>query len=145
MATRSNWVIIFEDKKITKNYDEGAGNGQPGTRGLGYFINDDDAFWNQAKFSNVWAIQYDTAVASDQVEYRDETPHSSYVDANLGDFQEFINRWDAAHLAFLQGEWDDGYSAEDDSYGPDGETEAEKITRLGPRPTTFSSTYPPSA
>jgi len=145
MATRSNWVVIFEDKKITKNYDEGTGNGEPGTRGLGYFINDDDAFWNQEKFSNIWAIQYDTAVASDQVEHRDTTPHCSYADADLGDFQEFIDRWDAKHLAFIQSEWDEGYTAADDSGGPEGETEEEKIARLGPRPTTFSSTYPPSA
>tara|TARA_E500000318_G_scaffold80295_1_gene75466 strand:+ start:418 stop:846 length:429 start_codon:yes stop_codon:yes gene_type:complete len=139
MATNSKWVVIFNDRKVTKNYDEGAGDGTPGTKGLGYFNIGDDAFWNQAKFSNIWAIQYGTSVASDEVEHRDETPHCSYADANLGDFQQFIDKWDAAHLAFLQSEWDEGYDPKTDIIGPEDETEAEKITRMGPRPTSYSS------
>ena len=136
MATKSNWVVIFDDKKITKNFDEGAGEGR------GYIITDDDAFWNQSKFSNIWAIQYDTPVVTDQVEYRDNTPHSSYADANLGDFQLFIDKWDSKQLAFLQSEWDEGYTPADDSPGPEGETTEQKIARLGPRPTTYSSSAP---
>jgi hypothetical protein len=37
-------------------------------------------------------------VSTDEVEYRDATPHSTYADANLGDFNDFINKWDSAHL-----------------------------------------------
>ena len=29
MATSAKWTIIFEDKKIIKNYDEGASEGIP--------------------------------------------------------------------------------------------------------------------
>ena len=131
MATNSTWTVIFEDKSIVKN------NGAE--IGTSYYIND-DAFWNQSKFSNIWAIQYENTAVSDQVEHRDETAHCSYADANLGDFQEFINRWDSAHLAQLQANWDaDNQNTinEDDTYQP--ETEAEKIARLGARPTSYSS------
>ena len=122
MSTNANWTVIFEDKKIIKNIDAEAG--------TGYEI-DDDSFWSQAKFSNIWAIQQGTSVSSDEVEYRDSTPHSSYAEASLGDFQDFITRWDTAHLAQLQADWDDN--------NEDGETEAEKISRLGARPTSYSS------
>ena len=127
MATNATWVVIFEDKKIVKT-----GFSNPdGTTGRGYIIND-DAFWSQSKFSNIWAVQYGTSVSSDEVEYRDTTPHATWTDANLGSFQsQFIDKWDAAHLAQLQSDWDND--------NVDGETEAEKITRLGARPTTYSS------
>jgi hypothetical protein len=118
MASKGNWKVVFEDKAIQKG------------SGTQYTIND-DTFWNQSKFSNIWAIQYGTSVTSDEVEYRDATSHSSYADANLGDFQEFINRWDSAHLAQLQSDWDNNNVG--------GETEAEKIARLGARPTSYSS------
>ncbi len=122
MATNAQWTVVFEDKLVIKQSGDAAG--------TGYTIDDND-FWGLAKWSNIWAIQYGTANVNDQVEYRDETPHSSWDNANLGDFSDFINRWDAAHLSKLQGEWDDN--------NVDGETEAEKITRLGPRPTSYSS------
>jgi hypothetical protein len=118
MASKGNWTVVFEDRGIQK----GTGD---------QYIIEDDAFWNQSKFSNIWAIQYGNSVVSDEVEYRDETPHSSYVDANLGDFSQFISKWDAAHLTRLQSDWDNS--------NVDGETEAEKITRLGARPTSYSS------
>jgi len=124
MAAKGNWTIVFQDKIIIKNYSEGA------SEGIGYKI-DNDAFWNDAKFSNIWAIQYGTSVTSDEVEYRDTTPHSSFVDANIGDISQFSNQWDAAHLSKLQDNWDGD--------NVDGETEAEKITRLGARPTSYSS------
>jgi hypothetical protein len=38
--------------------------------GTGYVIND-DAFWFQNKFSNIWAIQHGASVSTDEVEYRD--------------------------------------------------------------------------
>jgi len=133
MATNSTWTVIFEDKKVIKNTGV-----ESGTE---YTI-DDNIFWSQSKYSNIWAIQYGTSVTSDEVEYRDTTPHSSFADANLGTFQEFINKWDAAHLAKLQSDWDnDGPIV---NYNEDGsvastETEAEKIARLGARPTSYSS------
>ena len=131
MASNANWTIIFDDKIIinqsAKN-DEG--------HSIGYKIND-DAFWNQSKFSNIWAIQYGTSVTSDEIEYRDETPHTSFADANLGDISQFSSRWDSAHLAQLQSDWD-GNNAVDEE-GNSTETEAEKIARLGARPTSYSS------
>tara|TARA_R100001440_G_scaffold21406_1_gene35362 strand:+ start:2760 stop:3146 length:387 start_codon:yes stop_codon:yes gene_type:complete len=128
MATNATWTVVFDDKMIMKKTGEFDASNAPG-----YVIND-DAFWNQSKFSNIWAIQYENPVASDQVEYRDETPHSSYEDANLGDFQDFIDRWDAAHLAKLQAVWDN-----DDRPLEDVNGESDKIARLGPRPTSYSS------
>ena len=124
MATNANWTIIFEDKKIIKNYAEGA------DEGVGYVIND-DAFWSQSKFSNIWAIQHGTSVSTDEVEYRDTTPHSTFADADIGAIGDFSNKWDAAHLVQLQADWD--------ADNADGETESEKITRLGARPTSYSS------
>ena len=125
MATNANWTIIFEDKKIIKNYAEGA------DEGVGYVIND-DAFWSQSKFSNIWAIQHGTSVSTDEVEYRDTTPHSTFADADIGAIGDFSNKWDAAYLAQLQSDWDNNNNAVD-------ETEAEKIARLGARPTSYSS------
>jgi len=124
MASKGTWTVIFEDKAIIKN------NGAES--GTGYVIND-DVFWNQSTFSNIWAIQYGTSNTSDEVEYRDETPHSSFADANIGDISQFTNKWDAAHLAKLQSDWDSN------NLKGETETEAEKITRLGARPTTYSS------
>ena len=121
MATNATWTVVMDDKMIIKQSGDAAG----------FYRVSDDAFWSQSKFSNIWAIQYQTSVDTDQVEYRDETPHSTYDPAVLGDFQEFIDRWDAAHLAKLQDNWDND-NVED-------ETEAEKIARLGERPTSYSS------
>ena len=124
MATNANWTIVFEDKCIIKNHDEGA------SEGIGYSIND-DSFWSDSKFSNIWAIQHGTPITSDEVEYREATPHSSFADANMGDISRVSSRWDSAHLAQLQSNWDDN--------NVDGETESEKIARLGARPTSYSS------
>ena len=124
MASKGNWTIIFDDKVVIKNYAEGA------NEGFGYKI-DDDAFWNDSKFSNIWAIQYGTSNTSDEVEHRDETPHCSYADADLGDISQFSNKWDQVHLAQLQSNWDDD--------NVEGESEADKIARLGSRPTSYSS------
>ena len=134
MATNANWTIVFEDKMIIKQSGDAAGS----------YIIDDDTFWNQSKFSNIWAIQNGTPSSTDEVEYRDTTPHSSFTDANIGNISQFINKWDAAHLAKLQSDWDDDTLRIEDPEGEDppvfrDETEAEKITRLGARPTSYSS------
>lgn len=115
MASNSTWTVIMDDKVVIKNNGAEAG--------TGYTIND-DSFWSQSKFSNIWAIQYENSIVSDQIEHRDTTPHCSYAEANLGNFQEFIDRWDAAHLTQLQSDWDN-----------DPREESEK----GSRPTSYSS------
>jgi|TARA_R100000231_G_scaffold18768_1_gene18922 hypothetical protein len=135
MATNAKWTVVMDDKMIIKNYDEG-NDPASGYNGMSYVIDDND-FWGQAKFSNIWAIQYGTSVATDTVEYRDETPHSTWEDANLGDIQDFITRWDAAHLAQLQSDWDNDNLVDDE--GASLESEADKIARLGARPTSYTS------
>ena len=117
MATNANWTIVFEDKCIIKNHAEGA------SEGIGYVI-DDDSFWSQSKFSNIWAVQYGTSNPTDTVEYRDGTPHSTWEDANLGEISDFTTKWDSAHLTKLQEDWDN-----------DVREESEK----GSRPTSYSS------
>ena len=125
MATNAAWTVVMDDKKILNHSVKNEAD-----QATAYKIND-DAFWSQGKFANIWAIQYGTANPSDTVEYRDETPHSSWEVANLGDFQDFIDRWDAAHLARLQFLWDNN--------NEDGESGSDKIARLGARPTSYSS------
>tara|TARA_R110002012_G_scaffold222811_3_gene394740 strand:- start:235 stop:603 length:369 start_codon:yes stop_codon:yes gene_type:complete len=122
MATNANWTVVFDDKLVIKQSGDAAG--------TGYNIVDND-FWGLAKWNNIWAIQYGTSNPSDTVEYRDETSHSTWEDANLGDFQDFITRWDAAHLSQLQSDWDNN--------NVEGESESDKIARLGARPTSYSS------
>lgn len=122
MTTNAQWTVVMEDKKIIKQSGDAAG--------TPYEINDND-FWGLAKWDNVWAIQYGTSNPSDTVEYRDGTPHSTWEDANLGDFSDFTSRWDSAHLAQLQSNWDNDNVSD--------ETEADKIARLGSRPTSYSS------
>jgi len=128
MATNATWTVVFDDKVIIKQSGDAAG--------TSHEIND-DTFWNDSKWSNIWAIQYvaDNEDYNDTVEYRDATPHASWADANLGDFQsQFIDRWDAAHLADLQTRWDADDRPEEDVNG-----ESDKIARLGPRPESYSS------
>jgi len=122
MATNANWTVVFDDKLVIKQSGDAAG--------TGYNIVDND-FWGLAKWNNIWAIQYGTSNPSDTVEYRDETPHSTWEDANLGDFSDFTTRWDSAHLVQLQSDWDNDNVAD--------ETESDKIARLGARPTSYSS------
>jgi len=128
MATNATWTVVFEDKKIIKQSGDAAK--------TAYDIVDND-FWGLAKWNNIWAIQYGTSNPSDTVEYRDETPHSTWEDADLGDFSEFTNRWDSAHLAQLQSDWDNNNLVDEE--GNPTESEADKIARLGARPTSYSS------
>jgi hypothetical protein len=132
MSTNANWTIIFEDKTIIKNYEEGS------SEGVGYIISD-DSFWSDSKFSNIWAIQYGTLITSDEVEYRDETPHTSFADANIGNINQFSSKWDSAHLAKLQSDWDNNNEQVEDLGTLRDETPDEKLTRLGARPTSYIS------
>ena len=128
MATNANWTIVFEDKMIIKQSGDAAG--------TGYNISD-DSFWSDSKFSNIWAIQHGTSNVLEEVEYRNSTPHSSFADANIGDISQFSSKWDSAHLTQLQSDWDNDNAVDED--GNSTETEAEKIIRLGARPTSYSS------
>ena len=125
MASKGKWTVIFDDKIIIKNYDEGA------AAGLGFKILNNDAFWNDPKFSNIWAIQYGTSNSSDEVEHRDTTPHTTYADANLGDISQFSSKWDELYLTQIQSDWDND--------GVVDETPEQKIARLGARPTSYTS------
>jgi|TARA_R110000803_G_scaffold129433_1_gene196700 hypothetical protein len=130
MATSANWTVIFEDKLIIK---------QTGSDKAGYYI-EDDSFWNDPKWSNIWAIQYkdDNLDYNDTVEYRDATPHATWNSAALGDFNsQFISKWEASHLVTVQTEWDD--TPGDISTGVLFADEAEKIAFLGPRPTSYTA------
>jgi len=132
MATNPTWVAVFDDKRVI-NQSVKNEYGHP----LAYTIND-DAFWNQSHFSNLWSIQFGTSKTEDQVEHRDETPHTAFDAVTHGDFNEFITRWDVAHLAQIQEDWDeDNHFTDTDP--PVQETAEQKINRLGARPTSFTS------
>jgi len=125
MASIGKWTIIFDDRVVLKRHEE-----FNVATAKGLIVGDDD-FWNQSKFENIWAIQYGNSVASDEVEYRDNTPHSTYADENLGPISQFTDKWDAAYLAELQSNWDNDNN--------DGETTEQKVTRLGARPVSYTS------
>jgi len=129
MATNSNWTVIFEDRVVINQTVKNEDN-----HSVGYKVGE-DSFWNDPKWSNVWAVQYkdDDHDYNDTVEYKDDTPHATWTEANLGDFKaQFVSKWDAAHLAQLQADWDADNVNERNR-------NLEKITRLGARPTTYSS------
>jgi hypothetical protein len=132
MATHPTWGVVFDDKKVYNHSVKTDGHATC------YKILGDDAFWSQARFSNLWSIQFGNAVVEDQVEYRDETPHSAFDAATHGDFNEFITRWDVAHLAEIQKVWDEDNNFTDTD-PPVQETAEQKINRLGARPTSFTS------
>jgi len=128
MAKKGKWTVIFEDKMIVKNCDEFS------SEGCAYTFTESDynSLWNNSKFSNVWAFQWSDNNDKDQVEYRDSTPNSSYDESIFGNFTtQFKNIWDVKHLAELQSNWDNN--------NVDGETSEEKITRLGAKPTSYTS------
>lgn len=126
MAKHGSWTVVFGDEMVIKRTGEFTT-----ATAKGYQVGGTD-FWNQSKFSGLHAIQFtDDGVDNDQVEYTDNRDNAAYDASVLGDFSQFTNLWDSHHLSVLQEEWDDD--------NVDGETEAEKITRLGARPTTYSS------
>tara|TARA_R100001224_G_C3991249_1_gene139347 strand:+ start:139 stop:549 length:411 start_codon:yes stop_codon:yes gene_type:complete len=135
MATSAKWTIVMDDKKIIC-HDVVNSEGFP----TAYKILDDDAFWNQEKFSNIWAIQYGTFAPSDTVEHRDDTPHCTWEEADLGDISQFTDKFDVAHLAQLQADWDaDVLTSIDENDNEIVESEADQIARKGARPTSYSS------
>mgnify|MGYP001239591737 CR=1 FL=1 len=128
MAKKGKWTVVFEDKIIIKNCDEFSNEGY----GFTFAESDYDSLWNDSKFSNVWAFQWSDDNDKDQVEYRDNTRNSSYDENVFGNFTtQFKNIWDAKYLVELQTNWDNNNVS--------GETSDEKITRLGARPTSYTS------
>lgn len=139
MATNSQWTVVFDDKVIINQSVKDSNNNS-----VAYFLTDSsyDSFWNDPKWSNIWAIQYkdDDHDYNDTVEHRDQTPHKTWTQAGLGDFRaQFITKWDSAHLAQLQSKWDDDVLTDPQTHTVIPETSEEKTTRLGPRPTSYSS------
>lgn len=138
MAKHGLWTVIIEDKMIIKKTGDFSTSNPKA-----YQIEGQDSFWNDAKWSNIHAIQYtDDGVDNDQVEYKDDSQNGSYDSAVLGDFRtQFIDKFDAAHLAQLQADWDN--NTEGNTIDADGnvvvESEADKIARLGARPTSYTS------
>jgi hypothetical protein len=130
------WSIIVPDKRIVKQYGDG--------QTWGYLI-EDDGFWKNNLNSNIRAVQYTGDNSDlDQVEFNDGTPHTYFT----GNIQNFADKWDEQHLLRLQQDWDfnneyinlgktDPNKPDQDQYRP--ETQEEKITRLGPKPTSYSS------
>ena len=124
------WTIIPIDKRIVKQYGDG--------KSIGYMIND-ESFWNSNISSNIHAIQYTGDNADlNQVEHNDNTPHTYFN----GDIKLFADKWDQEHLKALQLIWDnDNVLIEDGSTHKlvPGETIEQKINRIGPRPTSYTS------
>jgi len=142
MATskHGSWTILFIGQSIVKRSGE-----FDIDTARGYQCGGTD-FWMQPKFSNLSAIQFtDDNTDNDQVEYRDSSPNGSYDSSVLGDFRQFIDTWDSAHLAVIQANWDAETIPHLEGNGKDlngkdlPETEEQKITRIGSRPTTYSS------
>tara|TARA_S200002703_G_scaffold156453_1_gene162144 strand:+ start:1200 stop:1604 length:405 start_codon:yes stop_codon:yes gene_type:complete len=133
MAKHGTWTVIFDDKIIIKKTEDFSVSDCKG-----YKITGHDSFWADSKWSNLHAIQWtDDNEDNDQVEYKDGTANGSYDSSVLGDFKsQFAPKFDEAHLAQLQSDWDN-----DDVFDSEGvqETESEKISRLGARPTSYTS------
>jgi hypothetical protein len=126
MSKHGTWTVIFDDNNIVKR------NGEFDTSNAKGYVCGGTDFWNQSKFSNLHAIQFtDDNADNDQVEFKDTSPNGSYDSSVYGDFQQFIDLWDASHLSYLQESWD--------LDNVEGETAEQKITRLGDRPTSYSS------
>ena len=135
MSKHGLWTVIINDQTVIKKTEE-------------FSISlvkalkiDNDSFWSQSKFNNIHAIQFsDDGVDNDQVEYKDNSPNSSYDENILGNFRtEFISKWDSVYLTELQNNWD---SDDKDANGDIlvDETVEAKTIRLGARPTSYTST-----
>lgn len=126
MSTKhGSWTVIFPDKKIYKKSGSDASVDSPIVEQI-----NDDAFWSQSKFNGINAIQFtNDATDNDQVET--STANIAYDAGTLGSFQQFVDKFDSAHLSTLQSNWDNDNVAD--------ETSEQKISRLGARPTSYTS------
>ena len=69
MANNANWTIVMDDKVIIKKSGDGAGNA--------YTIND-DAFWSDSKWSNIWDAAHLAKLQADwDADDRDESEKGS--------------------------------------------------------------------
>jgi hypothetical protein len=133
------WTVLFPEKRITC---QGVKN--PAGWPVTYKI-DNDSFWSDSKWQDIHVIQFidDSNDHNDCVEMVPGTfgRNKTWAESNLGDFRsQFIDKWDVAHLAQLQADWDaDGENLTDEAGNPISETEAEKISRIGARPTSYTS------
>ena len=127
VTKHGTWTVLFGSQTIVKRTGEFDTMTARGYNGVG-----STDFWADSKFSGLHAIQFTNDNSdNDQVEFKDNRPNGSYDASVYGDFQQFIDIWDARHLMELQQAWDDNTL--------EGETDEEKITRLGARPTSYSS------
>ena len=134
MSKHGLWTVIIEDKTVIKK------TGDFSVSSVKALKIEDDSFWSQSKFSNIHAIQFsDDGVDNDQVEYKDNSPNSSYDENILGNFRtEFISKWDSVYLTELQYNWDNNDRDTNGEILVDETVEAKTI-RLGARPTSYTS------
>jgi len=124
MANKNvKWTVIFPDRRVTCQGVKNS-NGYPTT-----YVIDNDSFWSDSKWNDINAIQFidDGNDHNDCVEMIPGTfgRNKTWAEAALGDFRsQFIDKWDVAHLAQLQADWD-----------ADERPESEK----GSRPTSYTS------
>ena len=144
MAKHGTWTVVVIDKIIIKR------TGEFDVQTARGFKIEDDSFWNQPKFKDISVIQFtDDNLDNDQVEYTDSRPNVTYDENILGNFSQFIERWDAEYLKYLQGQWDfSNYVPGPKQYDTDPvtgemiqikESIQDKTARLGPRPTSYTS------
>jgi len=137
--TNVKWTVIFPDKRVTC---QGVKNstGYPTT-----YVIDNDSFWSDSKWNDINAIQFidDGNDHNDCVEMIPGTfgRNKTWAESALGDFRsQFIAKWDVAHLAQLQADWDaDVIITTNDDGSETTESEADQITRKGSRPTSYTS------
>lgn len=133
----SSWRVDFGEKSVgcvaVLNHE-----GYPTFYPVG-----DDSFWSHPQFNDIHAIQWDPSLENNEdcVEYNAYTfgRNRTWNECNFSDsFRNlFIEKWDAAHLAQLQADWDGDNVINDD--GSAAESAEEKIARLGARPTSYTS------
>ena len=121
--TNVKWTVVFVDKMVVCQSVKNAGG-----HATGYVI-DDNSLWSDSKWNDINAIQFidDGNDHNDCVEMIPGTfgRNKTWAEAALGDFRsQFIDKWDVAHLAQLQADWD-----------ADDRPESEK----GSRPTSYTS------
>ena len=134
MSKHGLWTVIIEDKIVMKKTEDFSVSSPKAVKV------EDDSFWSQSKFNNIHAIQFsDDGVDNDQVEYKDNSPNSSYDENILGNFRtEFISKWDSVYLTELQYNWDNNDRDTNGEILVDETVEAKTI-RLGARPTSYTS------
>jgi hypothetical protein len=133
---KGKWSIIVDDKRIVKQYGNGAT--------LGHVV-EDNSFWTNLINSRIRAIQYSgDNLDLDQVEFNNGNKNTYFT----GDIKIFADAWDKEHLKYLQEIWDSNNiqinlgktnldKPNEDQFRE--ETIEEKIIRIGNRPTSYTS------